>query len=799
MAALVLLVVADKTGTAMFFFKHRVVVGIFVLMALMGYLNLKTTVRQETMADKISTEYRCSMVCKVDDIRESGYGYQVYVTGTQAGGHNVKVKIILYMNEVVDVRIGLQLISEGKFTRPEEATNPGTFDARSYYAHKGIYLVCKDPVIVGRGEKYSVIKDFLYRFRLKAGCVLDRYFDEQDASVMRGMLLGEKSGIDKDTKRLFQVNGIAHILAISGVHIAIIGMTLYKMLRRISGSNILSGILSVGVVVLYGMMTGLASSTLRAVIMMAIVVTAKAVGRSPDMLTSAGIACVIQAVMSPQIVMDAGFQMSFAAVLGIAIINPLLVKAFSCAPKSLGRNTRKTDKKTGDKRHRFSIEKIASTFLLNVAVTMATTPLIIYYYYQFPLYSIILNMIIVPLVSVLLLCCIVVAFAGMMSGVAFVDMAAGWLSVPVKGILWSYRWLCELVCRIPGYNVNTGYITLRMMIAIYVTVVFALWLLARRAEDGSVKHDWQAATLLNKLFCSHRRNIVLACAIILIGGGYVYVSCDRDFRAVYMDVGQGDGILIRTGGGTNILIDGGSSDNSQVGEYVISPVLRYYGAAHIDYAFVTHSDKDHVSGLLYLLETENTGVRIDNVVLPMYGVQEELEEIKQAAEKSGINVIYMKKGDAIVADRSGVLSNNGRDTAKISLSFLYPGPEIGINDINELSAVIRLDYLSYKMLFTGDIGETGEKYLLGEGADIKADVLKVGHHGSRYSSCDEFLDSVSPKVAVISAGEGNSYGHPHQETVERLKAHGADVSCTIECGAVSVIIDRGGLKKEQYR
>ena len=807
MAALVLLVVADKTGTAMFFFKHRVVAGIFVLMALMGYLNLKTTSRQETVADKISTESHCSMACKVDDIRESGYGYQVYVTGTRTGEHNVKVKIILYMDEVVDVRIGLQLIAEGKFTRPEEATNPGTFDARSYYAHKGIYLICKDPVIVGRGEKYSVVKDFLYRFRLKAGSVLDLYFDEQDASVMRGMLLGEKSGIDKDTKRLFQVNGIAHILAISGVHIAIIGMTLYKLLRRISGSNILSGILSVGVVVLYGMMTGLASSTLRAVIMMAIVVTAKAVGRSPDMLTSAGIACVIQAVMSPQIVMDAGFQMSFAAVLGIAIINPLLVKALSCGKKSQGRNTRKTDiktdkktnKKTGNKLHRFSIEKITSTFLLNVAVTMATTPLIIYYYYQFPLYSIILNMIIVPLVSVLLLCCIVVVFAGMMSGIAFVDVAAGWLSVPVKGILWSYRWLCELVCSIPGYNVNTGYITISRMIAIYVTVVLALWLMGRKSGDDSVEHDWQAATLFNKLLCSRRRNIVLACAIILIGGGYEYVSCDRDFRTVYMDVGQGDGILIRTGEGTNILIDGGSSDNNQVGEYVISPVLRYYGAAHIDYAFVTHSDKDHVSGLLYLLETENTGVRIDNVVLPMYGVQEGLEEIKQAAEKSGINVIYMKNGDSIVAARSGVLSNNGRDTAKISLSFLYPGPETGINDINELSAVIRLDYLSYKMLFTGDIGETGEKYLLGEGADIKADVLKVGHHGSRYSSCDEFLDSVSPKIAVISAGEGNSYGHPHQETVERLKAHGADVSCTIECGAVSVIIDRGGLKKEQYR
>ena len=287
--------------------------------------------------------------------------------------------------------------------------------------------------------------------------------------------------------------------------------------------------------------------------------------------------------------------------------------------------------------------------------------------------------------------------------------------------------------------------------------------------------------------------------MLLLGGGYECAVYDRDFRVVCMDVGQGDGILIRSGGGTNIMIDGGSSDNGQVGEYVIAPVLRYYGAAHIDYAIVTHGDNDHVSGLKYLLETKNTGVVIDNIILPMYGAQESLEEIKTAAEQAGVNIMYMKSGDVLSVQRGVLFKTDGRDMAKISLSFLYPGSETGINDVNELSAVVRLDHQGYRMLFTGDLGEAGEKLLLEHGIDVDADVLKVGHHGSRYSSSEVFLDAVAPKIAVISAGKDNRYGHPHGETLDRLKTHGVGIFCTIECGAVSVTIDRGGLKTEKYR
>lgn len=760
LAALVVSVMSDRINAAMLFFRKILVCGILGLVLLMGYMNVRTMEDSGKAAYKIAEKKTCQMIGRVDDIRESRKGYQVYIQADSIDIYNVDTKVLVYMTDVTDMRMGQMLAIRGDFSRPDTATNPGEFDALSYYEHRGIYLICKDGTVEGKGTGYSHVKQYLYRFRMRAGEALDKYFDVRDSSVMRAMLLGEKSGIDKDTKRLFQINGIAHILAISGVHIAIIGMSLFRLLRKFGRSNVIPGTVAVGVIILYGMMTGLASSTLRAVIMMAIAVAAKIRGRSTDMMTSAGIACVIQAFADPYIVFDAGFQLSFAAVLGIAIVNPLMIKLFQ------------------RKRAAGYIQKFRSALFINISVTLSTTPVVIYYYYQFPLYSAVLNMVIVPLVSVVLFCCIAVIFLEMIFGGLIINGAAEWMAIPAKSILKMYRWLCESVCRLPGYSVNTGHITVEMMAVFYAVVILGLWIICERRD---------------------RLHIILAVMLLLLGCGYECAVYDRDFRVVCMDVGQGDGILIRSGGGTNIMIDGGSSDNGQVGEYVIAPVLRYYGAAHIDYAIVTHGDNDHVSGLKYLLETKNTGVVIDNIILPMYGAQESLEEIKTAAEQAGVNIMYMKSGDVLSVQRGVLFKPDGRDMAKISLSFLYPGPETGINDVNELSAVVRLDHQGYRMLFTGDLGETGEKLLLEHGINVDADVLKVGHHGSRYSSSEVFLDAVAPKIAVISAGKDNRYGHPHGETLDRLKTHGAGIFCTIECGAVSVTIDRGGLKTEKYR
>ena len=166
----------------------------------------------------------------------------------------------------------------------------------------------------------------------------------------------------------------------------------------------------------------------------------------------------------------------------------------------------------------------------------------------------------------------------------------------------------------------------------------------------------------------------------------------------------------------------------------------------MDFAFLTHGDNDHTSGIRYLLETPDTGIVIDNLVVAVDGDVQGLQDIIDLAEQKGTHVIYMEAGYTMTC---------GKNAAKMRLSLLHPGSKTGIKDANDLSAVIRMEYAGVSVLFTGDLGEAGERELMDSGAKLSADILKVGHHGSRYSSSEEFLQSVGADEAVISAGVNN--------------------------------------------
>lgn len=223
MAAPVLSVLFGKKGAASFYMSA--VLAIFLMAMVIGYMNVARLNEQRKFAGYLDSKAEGVLMCTVSDIRESRQGWQVYVSASRidmkVSGYEYtytgRMKMLLYMDDISGLRLGNSMELVASLTRPDEATNPGEFDSRKYYANKGIYIIGNDVSIKQSDGDCSLIRQMLYEFRIRAGRALEKCFSESDSSVVKAMLLGDKAGIDKDTKRLFQMNGIAHILAISGV------------------------------------------------------------------------------------------------------------------------------------------------------------------------------------------------------------------------------------------------------------------------------------------------------------------------------------------------------------------------------------------------------------------------------------------------------------------------------------------------------------------------------------------------------------------------------------------------------
>lgn len=579
-------------------------------------------------------------------------------------------------------------------------------------------------------------------------------------------------------------------------------MTLYGFLRKLRIGRLISGTFSIAIIILYGIMTGMSSSTERAVIMLILSIAAEYFGRKTDAPTSMGFAMIIMVLGNPYVILDAGFQLSFAAITGVTVVAPQLRKLL----RMFKRFIKEADEKKKQKHKKIMslrkmIIKLIDALVVGIASFITTTPVIIYYYYQFPPYSILINLIVIPLVSLIVGGSILVVLTGL-----FFTGAAVVMTYPVRLILFGYKYLCIFASGLPGASVLVGHISIGMVFVYYLSVVL-IFAILRMIRIGKTERGGPILYLM------------LATVLFLTVVYEVY-SYDKSLKIVYMDVGQGDGVLLRTSGHGGILIDGGSSSNKRVGEYVMVPVLKYYGVSEIEYAFVSHGDADHVSGLEYLLNEEQSGVHVVNLVLPEYGDQDALQELKSEATANNVNIIYMKPGDNI--------TYNHQHAETINIECLYPDEEAGqsVLDTNNLSMILKTTITwdvreadienlnkssdsdaSLSLLFVGDAGIAAEKRLielygknsLGEISDsIACDILKVGHHGSRNSSGSDFLKRVSAMYGIISCGKDNRYGHPHAETLERLKMADTKYMTTKEHGAIILSIERGDWSLSGY-
>jgi len=644
--------------------------------------------------------------------------------------------IIIYDYTFADIKLGNYIQVRGEVELFQEARNPGNFDQRFYYAKQGIYGLVKAVDIKVIREETDVLAEKLARLREAWGALLYESAGEEAGGILDSVLLGNKGSMDEQVKELYQKCGIGHILAISGLHISFIGMGIYYILRRIGLTVWMAGITGVVLLWLYLMMIGCPVSALRAFIMYVLRMGAVIIGRKYDAPTALAFAAAFTIWRWPLYLQDAGFLLSYGAILGIICVLPLV------------------DKLT------YGSWKWLAGLKVSAAVNTVLFPLLLYFFFEFPVYSLILNMVVVPLMSVIM----ATALAG--SVLWCISPAVGGVVFWVCRLIFHlFEWLCGLSVNLPFSRIVVGQPPMWRMILYYVFLfgfICVMWRRIKRKEERDKKNVrlvWEKGLSV----------VSIVFLMVTIAAGY---SSHGELQVTMLDVGQGDGFFVWGPEGKTYFIDGGSSDVGQVGKYRIEPFLKSQGVSSLDYVFISHGDSDHMSGMMEMIERQALGVRIKSLVLPPQNMQDEsLRELARIAVENGTAVYEMKAGDQVTEGEMQITC--------IQPMAGYAG-EIG----NASSMVLSLTYKEFDMLFTGDVEGEGEEILKKNLTGNRYDVLKAAHHGSKNSGDEEFLEMIKPSYTLISAGVGNRYGHPHAETIERLEGCGSRVYCTADQGAV---------------
>ncbi len=669
--------------------------------------------------------------------------------------------IVCYMEKdgYREPKLGTTVRLEGKVRCFSRAGNPGEFDMQQYYDVMKISFRLEDVCIVAAGGEPWHVREGLFGLKRYFAGVLEEIFPTKEASIMKAMLLGEKNGLDVETKELYQQSSIIHILSISGLHISMLGMGLYRCLRRIGVLQKGSTAICIVFILCYGMMTGMSMSSVRAIIMFAVRLLANALGRTYDMATALALAAVLLLAEQPGYASHSGFLFSFGAVASLGLFPAVLQ-----GKKGFAEDARHD----GGNRWRRIAWRIKQAAAAGISVTLGTLPVHFWFYYQFPVYSIFLNLLVVPLMTVVMgggLFCMLVG--GWLPGIAG---AAAWTC---RAVLWIYDKSCGLGERIPGGLFVRGRPE-GWQIALYLVLITGLAAYGYRRR-GELPLFWKCQWIMAAL-----------CILLLRTGD--------GFQVTMLDVGQGDCIHIRSGDGKDYLIDGGSSTKKEIMKYQMLPYLKFMGVRHLQAVFVTHADKDHCSGIIELLEEYPVrGLTIGSLVLPSIdreSADEQYKRMEELAMGKGIRVEYMGRGQQI-------------EDGEMSFLCMHPFAGYATEEKNEYSMVLLLDYKGFTGLFTGDIEGAGEEmaweYMRKQKKVSDLTLLKVAHHGSAYSTRREMLDLFSPKLAFISCGANNRYGHPHEELLERLGEAGSRIYSTPEHGAVTVYRRKGGAAVRCFR
>ena len=715
--------------------------------------------------------------------------------------------IIIYSDsDLVSIGDSVKLLGQLKIF--EKAKNEGGFDRCQFYYAQGIDFAVSLKKIQAVKKGKTRVAEGLYRLRTRMVEVINHELSAPDSGILEAMLYGDKNELEEEIKALYLAAGIAHILSISGLHISIIGMGLYKLLRRLRMGFAASSVIAILFSYLYGMMTGMSIPTQRAIGMLIIALLAQVLGRTNDLLNTLGGIVMMLVVSNPFIMGYSGIWFAVMAIVGICYVGKRLSEILI---------SEKLDRRS--KRY-----KCIYSVLVSTGIQLSTIPVLSFYYYEVSLYSLVINLIVLPMLSTVIL----LGLAG--SVIGLFSLKAGSIIVyPAGVILDIYTIICEIINKLPYSQLVVGKPSVEKIVLYYFFLVSVLELFyrircrcdsqksgnaetteryreAERTERDrkaeTTERDRKAETTeryrkaettergrkakitkrsrnAHNITCNKMRVAVLASLLLII----IYGIRPQKGRPEidFIDVGQGDCSYFYTESGKSFMVDGGSASEKELAKYTLVPFLKSKGISRIHGWIISHGDKDHTSGIIDVMES---GIRIDNLIISKQTFEDRNSSaIIQKAKEKGIKIMIAEVGKTI-------------SDSSFTISFLAPlSPEE--EDINDSCLVFRLENDGLTAMFAGDISDRIEEQLVEKYGSLKGGMLdvniyKVNHHGSKYSSSDKWLNALSADTAVISCGKNNQYGHPHARTLGRLEAAESTIYRTDELGEIIITISNSG-------
>ena len=708
---------------------------------------------------KEEKEYTNKYIVKVLDVNEN---YDIE-----------NIKLIMYLEKDINFLPGDIVYVKGEFSIADSKRNYGGFDYNKYLKQSKIFgiIQAEECIKISKQEDlYSFLENIRYKFIIK----IESLYNNENAGFLKSLLFGKTDGLTDDIKYSFRDSSLSHVLAISGMHVTYVVIGIKFVLDKIVKSKKFKNNLLIFFIIFFSFITGNSVSGIRACIMGVMSIFANNFERKNNFYFSLIYSFLIIILFNPYNIYNIGLWLSYMGSLGIVCFSSFLKKYIY---KKI-----KFKKKTN-----IIFQKIREYIIENFVVTFSAQILI------FPIMMYVFNTI---SISFFISNILVSFFVGPLLILGYASVLLSFINFPfIKLIVYVTETLIVIVVKISEICSKLPFSKIYVitpniiMVFVYYGIVFGLIYFSFK------KRFYFFRIIISKSFFKKelkkiidkilffKKYIFILFIIVSVILFQIKLNSHSMFQINFVDVGQGDCTYIKTFSGKNIIIDGGEGNTEKYdyGENIVLPYLLDREVKKIDYLIISHADSDHIGGLFAIIEN----IKIDKILIGIQPqISEQYVELLEISKDKNIKLVELKAGDRLNLEK------------EIYLEVLWPKENdfIELNTLNNNSLVFKISYKKFSILFTGDIEEIAEKEILklyeNNKSFLNATILKVAHHGSKTSTCLEFLKSVNPKIVLIGVGKNNNFGHPSKSVINRLKDNNVQIYRTDYNGEINIVFSK---------